>query len=719
MVLGIDEKIWLDSTKINVISGMAGSAKSGFTRKFFDDNNMSITWCTSTHQLRRAAEERFDTKCFTIAGGAFLTTNGKFYNEFKEPETDAVVMDEVLQSNLKRIIDFCNEFVGKTKIVLLTDVHQMLAPDAEATNVDLFKKFIKQDNVVFSELTYTKRADNDETRAAYNYYYNLDGDTPITVSYLKKTYPTIEYSQMPYNYTDTYITHTNDIEDYMYLEKSLSTLAMDPQAPLIPKGGIASAKNPGRTTHPILSQNGVDKNKSYEKRGYWQVGNIATPTRFQGSEVEAGTKLYYIISDYSKISAREFYTVVTRLHRVDDLVIVICNEVPENGSNCEIHTFYGLPIKKEITLRIDHEGDTEFVSRKQMNEFLEKNYPDTDTVYYNKDIIYSNEKGDKTRLVAMKVKGATDYYDAGKARHGVTAGSLARREGAFQYSYIPAIYKIVEREGLTHVRAPRMAHTRQNHKDCYYDVDLSGSYSLFLKYCDMPIEGYIQFKYDKDLMNFYLYKGTEFSDGSFMTDILADYVKANDLGEVKYLFSVPKQKGSLVGDYIYKMHHTSKESKEAAKDIHFGYYEKPFLEKAPTNDCYLIRDNHKYEIIMAAIMSCQSYFIHNLKRAIDGDHTTVDAVYIKYQPDQKLYDMINDTFNKLNGDFIEYKVEDIRFDKEDDKRYLYRKGDKPKSRAELHKEYLKQRRANETPEQREERLRKDRERKRLAKLNKQ
>lgn len=710
MLLGIDEKDWLDSTKINVISGEAGTGKSTQTHNFYESHGMSISWDTSSHQLKRAAEEKFGHKCYTAAAGIAKTVNGKFFAELQKPNTDVVVIDEVLQLNFQRVVDFCNEFVGQIKIVLLTDVHQMLAPDAESTSIEMFNEFIKQDNVIFSEVTGTKRAWDQDTIDTYDYYYNLDSDVPITVKMLTSKYPTIRYEDMEYTQNATYITHSNAIEDMLYLDKSLCTLWEDENVKLIPKGGIASQDNPKRDKHPILSQIGVKKNPKFNDRGYFQVANIATPTRMQGSEVEPGNKLYYMITEKSCISAREFYTVVTRLHYVKDLVIVICDNVEEVEP---LITFKGLPVKKEIYLHVDYEFDesgTKYLSQKDMREYIQNNYPDSDTVYYNKHIIYSNEYGDKTRLIAMMDKGY-EPFDPGQRRHGVTELSLIRREGTLQYSYMPEIYRILEKIGLEGINTASVLKANVS-KKLHYNFDFTGAFPTFLKYCEVPIDGYISYKRSDNMINWYLYEGDFLTNHCFIKQNLADEIVRRNAGKVTYMFSTPKQTGCIAGEESYKKYHKSVEDKKEAKnELLWGALRWNYVELSEEGDCYLLREDHKYEMLMASIYSDQAYYVLKISDAVNGSYIKVDAVFVDYKPTK-------DDFEKALSvlpEGFELKLVDDNNDKE----VIFTNSKPLPTKKELASQKRREQRANETPEQREERLRKDRERKRLAKLNKQ
>lgn len=684
-ILGIDEGILLDSQYIKVIDSIAGAGKSTMIDNFFKSQGVTYMRLTSTNALKKSAEDKYGMKCYTIASGLFTNENGHFYKDFKEPDCFTVVIDEVLQSH-KKVFEWCKAHVGTYNIIITTDSHQMLAPEQESL-LDDYNDFCKMSNVVYSNVTKTLRARTKDTETKFNEYYDRCSDDCVSLTHLHKNFKIIEYKNMPFTTQDTYITHTNNLENYLYLEKEL---ANNPNVELIPKGAIASRKNPKRESFPILSQFAADNNKKVTS--YFQVANVATPTRYQGSEVEQGHTLYYIIESNSRITYRELYTVVTRLWDIRDMKIVICDDAPEFE---EITTFNELPVKHQVYLHIDYEGDTQFMSKKQMSEFLAENYPDTDTVYYNKEVVYSNKYGDKTRLVAMQVKGAKLFQPEYGYGRKITAGSLVKRDGALQYSYMSQVYRDLERHGLDHVRAPRCLNKRVFTK---YEVDLTSAYPLILKFCDVPTDGLLSHTPSKDLMNFYIYRGKKFSNNSLVTDELAELIRNEDLGELEYIFSTPKKKGCIPGEYLYQQAHSSVESKKAIKEVHYGFWEKPLLKIAPTGDCYLINDNQRYELLMASICSTLCYHMFRLNEAIGGKYIKVDAVH--FDDETGVFDKIKNTL----PDYFDWKIVECDTDT-----ILYTNYTPVKTRNQIKNEQAKAKRAAMTPEELEEARAKKRE----------
>ena len=712
MLFNLSDRVVNDPNNIIVLDGMAGCGKSRGLITYLKSNNIEFLLCTSTHQLKRQHESNYDIEASTIAAGVFKTVNGIHYFEQRDPACRTVVIDEVLQSNPK-VFDWCEAHVGDYNIFILTDTHQMLATEDDEDDgskmLNAFDKFRKKPFVIYKNIVDTHRADNDKTRDEYFLYYNKPGDIKHSINKLTKKYNTIKYNQMPYDKSATYITHSNLIEDFLYKEKNLKSIR---DLDLIQKGTIASKSNPSRETYGIYSQLEVKHNKRIQ--GYFQIRNIASPTRFQGSEVANGHKLYYLITEHSVITNRELYTTITRLHDIDDFVIVLCDDIPEAKT---LKEFGGLPVKTEIYLTVDEEPKNLTLTRTQMRKFMAQ-YPDSDTIYYNKDVVYSTQfdKTGKSRLIVAKVNGAS-VYDPNKSGKGVTAGSMIRRDGALQFSYMPEIYEAIDAVGLTKLKAPGYTCGSPRKGNFKYQVDLSGSYPLILKYCEVPVDGYAKFTYDPNMKNYFLYNGKTFSDNSICDDILANYVMGNpELGEVKYLFSVPKNVGCKTGDTIYEAYHKSVESKKTIKkQMHYGAWRHPYVKLAPTGDCYLLREWEKAELIMCTILSYQSYYIHRIQKALGKDNVLIDAVKFNEDPDQNLID----TVNSILPPEFEWKLEDLTKEKDEAGRIIYTNSPYLPTKKEVRAARERERRANMTQEQKDKEAARKREARAKKKLAKQ
>lgn len=718
-LFGIPDNVWLDKNTVNIVTGIAGASKTGDVVEFYGSRGCAILYLPITHQLRKAGIIRFENSGYNIEVRTLASAmgndenTGAFYGGRKEPTKTIVIIDEPYQSN-KQVFEWVDMWKGQYKFVLLGDSHQMLSPDQEDM-VDVIKDYETRPYVSSVELTYSKRPVTDRTRDEYNYYYNIDGDYVHNVELLKKKYPTIPYNQMPFDINACYIYHTNAAEHFTITEKRLMSI---PGIPTIVKGVAAAKDNAKVDNIPIVSQYAAEHGKF---SSYRQLMYHGTPTRWQGREIPQGTKAYYIISDTSKIINREMYTTVTRFKDIADLTIVINNNVPDLGP---VKTYCGLPVKRRVYLHIPYEFDeqgTKVVTQQEMYDFLAENYPDTDEIYYDKQVVYSTKiplvdstvimKKD-SNVVALFVnnyKGKKKLVEYKKVCN-VTVKSLVKRDGSLNFTYAEQIYRELERVGLDNLRPARILNKTYN--DCYYDVDLTNSYPEILKYCDMPAEGVIYHTPSPDLINWYVYRKTGkkafITNESLITEQLANVISQEGLGKVEYLFSTPKQVGCSVGDFLFGLAHVSKESKDAVKKMEYGYWEKNLLEKSEKGDCYIYNENYKYEILMCAICSMQCYYAYNLSKAIGGKYIHVDAVHFDYKPDDTIVDKIKSVY----PDFLEWKVEDLHYDKGDPNRIMYCNYASLKTRNQIKNEQAKAKRAAMTEEELEAKREKDRERQR-------
>lgn len=191
------------------------------------------------------------------------------------------------------------------------------------TFLQQFEEFIKEPFCLLDEGTETKRARDTETKIKIEDLYKKSDDKygEFNSDIASGRFPIIMYENMPFNISDVYITHLNETEDFIYRDKSFATGVFNPDD-LIPKGSLASKPPKDYTRYPILSQTQAEKQRA---RSYYQLKNIGSCTRYQGSEVTTDQKLYYIITPDSKITNREWYTVVSRCWSLDSIIIVIIN----------------------------------------------------------------------------------------------------------------------------------------------------------------------------------------------------------------------------------------------------------------------------------------------------------------------------------------------------------------------------------------------------------
>lgn len=209
--------------------------------------------------------------------------------------------------------------------------------------IELFKEFMAEDFCLLDEGKETKRARDPETKAKIEELYEQsdDGYGAFDRDIEAGLFTVIPYEQMEYTTSNIYITHLNDTEDMLYRDKKLADGHFEMDA-LIPKGGIASKPPKDPSKYPILSQNQAEKVRA---RSYYQLKNIGSCTRYQGSECTDTQTLYYIITPRSRVTNREWYTVVSRCWKLSSIVVVIAD-----GKKEPLREFKGKKIKEVRTL---------------------------------------------------------------------------------------------------------------------------------------------------------------------------------------------------------------------------------------------------------------------------------------------------------------------------------------------------------------------------------
>lgn len=620
---------------IKIIDGIAGGGKSSLIDKFFRDHNIEYVRFTSTNRLRRDAMERYNMPVKTIAAGLFVNRGTHFYLEEKEVDCENIVIDEILQSDPKAI-QWCINHKDNYNIIITTDSKQLLSPESEEHMMEAFNKLRLLPGVIYVNVTKTLRPRDKKTAILYDKFYSVaDTAMMFNAKDLMTTFKNvINYKDMPYSPNDAYITHDNLTEDFLYKDKSFTS---NPDLDLIPKGFLSSRIPKDIRSYPILSQLEAEKTHA---TSYTQVMNVGSAVRFQGSEVHTGQKLYYLIQPTSSVSARELYTVITRMWNIDSFVIVII----DTPKPFMLKTFKGLPVKTLRYLTIDEDGDTEVLSDNDIDDIC-KQY-DTDTIYYSRDEIRSN-KGHYKYVRKNANREATDI------KRKSSAGSLARRDGKLNYTYMDKVYSILDKHGVTQTRC---IHRTGAHTKGKYELDVFSAHPTMLKFEKMPIDGFIETDHPHDdMLNFYLYKGEghNLTNNSVITDDLAKYIKDNNLGDLEYLFSTPYTVGTFPGDWLYAKAHDTIESKQEIKSIHYGYYQKTYLKLSLKGDCYVRYEQHIYELLICQIFSQLLYYMLQLFDALNGTSIIIDAVdFMCYD------DSIQEVINSILPDYIDYRVKE-------------------------------------------------------------
>ena len=597
---------------MKIIDGIAGAGKSSIIDSFFKKKGIPYLRTTSTNALKRDAERRYGVVCDTIAGGLFITEEGRFFSAEKDPDIKTVVIDEILQTS-PRVIDWIQSHRGEYNIIITTDTKQMLTQESGESFLIRFLEYAKTDEVVYVCLKDTKRARTEETKRLYNFLYDAVEEETKIFEEIKNNFEKINYSDINYNEDDIFITHTKEIEDFIYKDWSLTDRY---DAPLLPKGHIAKKNPKDITKFPILSQIKAEDKKGAGERGYLQIANLATPTRYQGSEVVTGQTLYYIIEPHSVILNREIYTVLTRCYDYKSLVLVYIT-LPKKD---DIKTFFEKPVKRLAYAHIETDTPEEFLPDPENDRFkiqqIVEEMGAPDGIAWNPDGIIVN--GDFYSNLQKEDEGYRPRF---------TARSLIQKEAYFDHSYMPTVYKILEKNNIKRIIYPYTKNNKKRKENCSYYLDIYSAYPTVFKYGRLPIDGAIYTDYQPDKMNFFRYTGTELSDNCIFTDEIAERIPET---EKEFLFATDYRQGSHIGDFLHEKAFKSIEDKEELKNtMHYGYYQKPFLEEVMiSGGCYIREDEHNHEILMVAVMSQLLALMMDLQTVQDG-YICVDAIHFK------------------------------------------------------------------------------------------
>ncbi len=593
-ILGIREEDFLNKDLIKIYNGIAGASKSTAIDNYFAGKGIDYIRCNSTNRQKFDAAQRFGEhcKCFTSASALFKTKGTLFYYEEKEVESEHVVIDEILLSD-RKVLDWVKGHRGQLNIIISTDDRQLLAPGQERM-LHEFHELEQDENSVVSHLTYSMRPINDETRAIYDEYYNADGDEYADMS----RFPHISFSDMEYNHNDVYLTHTREIEEHMYKEFDLSN---DYTAELVAKGHLASRKGFDVNKYPIVSQERAEREKI---SSYLQIAKVGTPTRYQGSEVYPGEKLYYIINSNSLVSNREFYTVVTRCKDIKSLVIVTADWT----KNKKLDSFNGKPFKRELPVILRGNYDAPETEKSFDDMWTAAEKEQLDDVIWSKDMMVINGKPIARFTLNKEYEKAPISITNQIQKEGTLSMDGEQVYGAIE-GKLDAIHSVHQYD-----------RTEYMSKDFgfRYQLDLHSAYTHVLKNEWLPVYGDVTTEYDKNKMNFYIIKDANYTKDGVVTDDMANWCVEHGI-DVEYIFSVDKQFGSKTGDKLMSLVYKDKKSKAKVKLIKWGALQKHYIEPREfdpeTNEpgCYVRKDKQCYELLMAAITSQLLYYMVQLQ----------------------------------------------------------------------------------------------------------
>lgn len=657
----------LNPNKIKIICGIAGSAKSSNIDKFFRENNIEYGRYTSTNKLKRDARDRYGCFCDTIAGGLFHTDNGQFFADAKEITYQNIVVDEILQTD-ERVIDWIVQNYRTVNIIITTDSRQMLNSDTGKSLLSRFEWLCRQDFVIYRELSKTYRARDTKTERYFNICYSFVNEKFNRFKADTKWFPQIEFKDMRYNHNDVFICHSNDIELMLYREWDIYH---DYTADLLAKGSIARKEEFEVEKYPIIPQCQTPK----ANIAYLQPVNVGSVTRYQGSEVTNRQTLYFLVGRSDWVSNREWYTAVTRLWSLDNLVIVWCDV-----KKVEPLTEYnGKPVKN--TAWYQFEGDIELSDGRKLSD-VSRETLGKDVVLEEKDIVRLLEKiptsGDiyynrNAVLFDGKII-RRNYTDSGdeKPRNAPTMLGYLQKEPDFSYEYMPDFYRVFESvqknrfpgAGVTEdilipaniILQERDADTpfpsiddyeRIRPRDSYkYGVDFRASYPCILNNERLPTASYFYPRkkgfQDNEfhtsvctgMVDWYISYCDLFPEGCIVTGALVRFVqeKMQQWAEFYYIGSSSCKKGSDIGKKLYEQAYKTIESKQLIKYVHYGLADRPYLERIEfdedgNNQAYAVNKYQNHQLLMLAIRSYQCLNVLKLMYAIYGDfkHGAVNA----------------------------------------------------------------------------------------------
>lgn len=676
----ISDKDMLDSSKIKIITGIAGSAKSSNIDNFFKRNGVEYGRFTSTNKLKRDAFSRYGCYCDTIAGGLFTTDNGRFFVDQKECSFNNVVIDEILQTDT-RVIEWIKDNAGKKNIVVTTDENQMLTKIGGEYLLAKFKELKQDPRSICRELSKTYRARDEKTEKYYYMLYKSVNEKENRFLLDNKLFPHIKYSELNFSHNDVYICHSNDLELELFRDNDLYH---DYLADLLPKGSIArkgEIKDPYK--YPIIPQAQVP----HENVGYFQLANVGTATRYQGSEVDRSQKLYFLVRNGDFVGNREFYTVVTRAWTIDSIIIVDC----ENNEYLRPLTeFCGKPVKHTTWYtRLDDFKTSDGVALSSLvnnapdrDVFLDdtdfykliEEIKDTPNEHYNLNAILFRDK------VIRRKPPETQEDIPGNAPSMVR---MLKKEPEFDYDYMPEFYRTFERvqknrypgakctidylQPATITVAERFANVPfpsvedyeniKSRETFWYGVDFRASYPCILNNEKLPTgnafyprdpklqDNEFHTEVDTGLVDWYINYSDVLTQGALCTGDLVRFCQEHYgmWTEFVYIGSSSCKVGSEMGKRLHDLAYRTKESKALIKYTHYGIADRPYLERVDFNDvgeceAYAVNEFQNHQLLMCAIRSYQCLNVLKLMYHIYGDlkHGSVNADCLYFDTRRKI-----------------------------------------------------------------------------------
>ena len=693
MILDISE----NKKIIDVIMGKAGTSKSSSLHPLLTERYGTYVRATSTQSLRRDAMVRYPgVECVTVAGGLFTTTKCTgFYADIRTlKDVQCVVIDEPFQCNIDRLIDFCEEYRGKIKIIICGDDKQMLVPGLGEHYINIFKSFCERSYVKVTRLTRTLRTthngvEDTKLTAVYDRAYdNVDNVKLSLYDEYKSQFPHISYQELlnrGFNPEDFYITYTNEAEESLYLDFDVKN---NSYLEFIPKGGIASDDNADFGNYPIACQSQAER---LHLNSYLQAKNIGTITRMQGREVPSGHKCYILVPTYCKMTNRAFYTAITRCWSYDSIVFVDYT----SPKNVLLKKFMGQPIKQwgimTTTDKVKHKNG--YISNETIERYTA--HKDNDKYVWRRDCLW----------VRGELYYSEDYEDSAP-KSKCTAKGLIKKSPELNFNAIDDVYAQI---GHLFCLPTKI---QNNCKDDFkYQVDLYSAFPHIIANGLLPIAGKVYKKMYPDKLNFYeVISSDVLEEGSIITHQLAALLIKNTNTKVAFVFGTDCEEGCKAGKELLEKAYKSIEDKKDTKDVHWGLFKRPYLETIDITyhgtakhgedtkiEYHIVRNpQNVYEPLSCAIESTMIYVLLALKLKLygrispDDGFMVVDALYLNEDRTEEIKDFFTngigfdyfDDIKHYNFDYRIYQAEDWK-DK-DNYKTLYQSYDNLKTRNQIY-----------------------------------
>lgn len=633
----------LNKNLIKVLDGIAGSAKSSSVDSFLTACGVFYGRYTSSHKLRRDAVARYGGHVQTIAGGLFETDDGRFFAADKPAAFPVVVLDEVLQTS-PRVLEWCVAHVGAVSIIICTDSRQMLTPHGGEAMAAAFADFCKRPDVLYKELSYSYRPTDDKTHAAFDYCYRHALDpVPHTFRGWVDRHPITPADVLKeYDPRAAYICHSNAIETELYQRWGLSSRY---DLDLIPKGKAAGRDGASVSKSiPILPQADVKPTVS----SYYQVANLGSVTRYQGTEVQPDAPMYFICEPGARVSCREWYTALTRCKSLESLHVVYMEVYKPQ----ELKTYAGKPIKDIAPALLDEsmqlpDGRTlaQVIADNggrvpyDIADTLRKGIADTQDTHFADDFFY----------IGGAYVGVGDKPDDKKGRKPVSLMGLLQREPTLEQRYMPDFWRRMEsiRDSrgrvVDTIQCPTLIASEQKTPIQYgYACDLYSAYSHCLHFGAIPDGARLYPAENRGaewVRFYYVHACLLLSPGCICTGVLYDYIRAAGYDiKAECIGSARKIDDCRLGEYLYTHIHTTKEDKAEIKALRYGFLSKPYLVPLDVSimsgaaAAYAVDKPRVYELVMCAIKSELATIMLKIRAAVhDGDLTrgavVVDCLY--------------------------------------------------------------------------------------------